>query len=58
MDTLTIDRPSGSREAADAVGRGRGQDLNLALQGGGAHGAFFVTRLIDEGRSATGRSSG
>ena len=32
MDTLTIDRPSGSREA-DAVGRGRGQDRQSGPSG-------------------------
>ena len=54
MDSTTIDRPRGSREEADASRpRPRSRPLNLALQGGGAHGAFtwgVLDRLLEDER--------
>ncbi|MET1027146.1 MAG: patatin-like phospholipase family protein [Dongiaceae bacterium] len=48
MNSSTKDRPRGSRQLSTAVRR-----LNLALQGGGAHGAFtwgVLDRLLEDER--------
>ena len=54
MDTQTVERPAG-RTKRTAEPPAQVKTLNLALQGGGAHGAFawgVLDRLLEDGRIA------
>ena len=54
MDTQTVERPAG-RTKRTAGPPAQVRTLNLALQGGGAHGAFawgVLDRLLEDGRIA------
>ena len=50
---LTPRSPRRRSRAPGRAGKGRGKPINLALQGGGAHGAFtwgVLDQLLEDGR--------
>src|SRR5262249_9309830 len=52
-NALTPRSPRRRRQPPGRAGKGRAKPINLALQGGGAHGAFtwgVLDQLIDDGR--------
>src|SRR5262249_52207819 len=52
-NALTPRAPRRRRQPPARAGKGRAKPINLALQGGGAHGAFtwgVLDQLLDDGR--------
>ena len=52
-NALTPRSPRRRRQPPGRAGKGRAKPINLALQGGGAHGAFtwgVLDQLLDDGR--------